>query len=404
LGRRGGFYLPTLPGAYLTLPETGALAVAAVLALIAGTIGMQGIGHLVARSSPFDAPVATETRAGGTNWVFVLSAGTLALALAVSLIFTTFVGTQVTPGQVGAAPVVTIFSLTLAVAELANGIAFWAAVVDALSNRLWSWCAFLLLAILLCFTFDPYYRSALLGIAVLGCLVTMVGFARERRYGVYWAVGLQLLVILYIGIGALAGDVGVSSPGAPGTGAYVESILPSFLYGLWSVTTRRRSPSRGVPTAASSILGLAAIYLALFYTLSLGLFGSALVVLPNSGLNPIQRIPHTQKPIGALALGDVRVWVAVGVALFALALGLVDAARSRRWIWLAAMPLVLTGLAALLVLLRVGVGVEPVLPDDALAFSLAPLSTALIYSLWAGAGPEVRRKPRLTVTMPAPPS
>ncbi len=369
---------------YFRQRETLVLAVSAALALIAGTAGMQVVGRLVGRSSPFDAPRFAKSKTGGTNWALDFSVGALALAFATSFLFTTFVGTGIAPGQARESPAVMIFSLTLALADLVNGIAFWIAFFDALLNRLWGWCAFLLLALFLCYTFDPYYRSALLSVGIVGCVIAVIGLARERRYAMYWMVGLATIVILYIGLGALAADLGLVRSGSPGTGAYVESILPSFLYGLWAITTSRRGPFPRLATGYRAILGLVVIYLALLYTLYLGYFGSAVFFLPNLGTNPAQSVVHTVAPIGTLALGDARVWVAVFVALLAFALALGDALQSRRWIWLASMPLMLAALGTALVLLRIAVGVAPVLPDDALAFSLAPLATAFIYYLRRG--------------------
>lgn len=379
---------------FLTLPETLVLAVAAALALVAGTASMQAVGFFVARPSPFDAPGGGETNAGGTNWVFIFSAITLVLAFTTSLLFTIFVGSQVSPGQKAGTLAVTIFLLSLALAELANGIAFWAAVIDALFSRLWSWSAFVLFALFPWYLFDPYYRSALLAVAIAGCLVSLFRLARHVRASTYWALALQLVIILYIGIGALAADIKLFGPGIPSMGAYIESVLPGFFYGLWSVMTRHRAVSGRVGMALKSVLVLTCIYLALFYSLALGRYGAVLFVLPNPKQGATADIVHTTAPIGALSLGDMRVWVAVLVALTALAVALIHAVVTRRWIWLAAMPLVLAMLSAWLVLLRVGVGVAPVLRDDALAFSLVPLATALIYTLWADAGGRAWPKPR----------
>jgi hypothetical protein len=74
------------------------------------------------------------------------------------------------------------------------------------------------------------------------------------------------------------------------------------------------------------------------------------------------------------------------VELLTLAISVIDAVRGRRWRWLVGIPLVLAAFAGVYVVLRVVIGVAPVLPDDALALALVPFATALVYALWSDVG------------------
>lgn len=376
---------------YLTLPETLVLVIAAAIALVVGAAAMQIVGLAVARKSPFDFPRAADANGGGTNLVFVVSAITLALALVTSLLYTTLVGVHVAPGGSYVGPGVTAYLLSLSAAELAAGIAFWVAVFQALAARRWIWPIWMLFAVLVVYTWDPFYRAALLGVAVLGCLVALIALARERRSGVYWVVALVMVIIIYMGLGDLAADLRLVGPGSFGTGGYVEPVLPALFYGLWTLWPRggaRRvaGPRGGDGPAAGGILALATLYLAAFYALALGHFGSVLVVFPNRPLDPTTTITRTSAPVGALSLGSPWVWAAVAVALLALALAVFDAVRSRRWIWLLGMPALLAAFFGVFFVLRVVIGIAPVLPDDVLALALAPFATALTYGFWSGAG------------------
>lgn len=51
--------------------------------------------------------------------------------------------------------------------------------------------------------------------------------------------------------------------------------------------------------------------------------------------------------------------------------------------WLVGIPLALAAFASVFVVLRVVIGVAPVLPDDVLTLALVPFAAALVYALWS---------------------
>ncbi len=374
-------------GYVLTRFDTLAVLIAAALVLAAGTLGMQIVGRAVAKPSPVKVQRVAAASPGGSRRVFVLSALTLLLALATSLVFTAFVGKQITIGPNSAGAAILAFLLLLSLAELAAGVAFWIAAFEMVANRQWTWIAWMFLALLLLYTDDAFYRSALFAVAIAGCVIILFRLLRTHQPGWYWAVGVQMIIIVYLGFGTLGADIGVTGPTAPGTGTYVDLVLPAFVYGLWSFALERgffRAHARG---AGRAILALAAIFLALVYALALSRLGATLVIFPGHSLSltPSHHLSRTAAPLGTLFLADPRAIAAALIAVLALAFSLGDAARHRRWGWLMAMLLGVGALGAWFILLRMLVGVGPVLPDDALAFSLVPLTAALIYAVWAGA-------------------
>lgn len=363
-----------------------AVVIGAVLVIGAATLGLQGVGHLAAKPSPLKAERASAGDAGGSQWVFLLSALTLVLALATSLVFTGLVGKQITVGQDAPTPAVTPFLLLLALAEVAAVLAGLVAALEMVANREWSWLGWMGLSLLLLYTFDVFYRGALLGVTIVAGLVLIFRLVRSRQSAWFWAVAVQLAIVLYLALDTLAADIGLVGPTFPGTGTYIDLVCPAFVYGLWTFARGRGPAHPRLDGAGGVILALAVVFLALEYALAVSRLGTSLVIVPSHGISVIYtaHLTRTSAPIGTLFLGDPRAIAAALIALLALALALFDAARHLRWGWLAIMLLVLAALGAVFFWLRVVIGVAPVLADDSLAFAGAPLSAALVYAMWAG--------------------
>jgi hypothetical protein len=374
---------------YVTLQ----LVVVLGLAALAGTVAMQAAGWLVAPPSPFDFAEAPTAEAQGAPWVVILSVLAVVLGFAESLVFTSYFTDGIAPGAREVSGLPPAYLWVSALANVFWIVAFGVAAVGQVSSRRWGWIAWMALAEILTSTFDPFYRSVLLAITIAGILVTLIALRRTRQPGWYVALALALVMLLYVGIGSLVTDSAIAGGTTLGTGAYLEPLIPALVYGLWWW----RGGSGGAAVrrggAMGSIFALATTYLGLMYVLAvvhLGL-GLGTVVSRASPLRSV--VSHTRAPIGGLTLGDGLVDVAAVTALVALVLSLVDAARSRRWGWLAAIPLAFAALGAWFALLRTS-GIAPALQDDMLLFSLAPLASALIYALWAG---PARPKPSQSV-------
>jgi hypothetical protein len=275
------------------------------------------------------------------------------------------------------------FIWTLGIAELIFGVAYVLTLFDTIQHRRWGWLVGVVLAVVLVNTFDPFYRSALLAVAVTGCLICLVGPARAKGWGRNVSIALMALMAVYSAVGSMLFQfTGLRNP-LLGAGTGVEYLLPLLIYGLWSGPAKPRTQPVYVGASRQTILTIATIYLGLVALLALPYL--ALITSPrgrsSSNLVPVGILSGGSLP--PLTLGNVAVAAALLIGVVMLVSSLVDAGRSRQWGWLAGIPLVFASMAAWTVTL-LQLGITSVVPDGGIALSFLFVAPALIYALWAG--------------------
>ena len=234
---------------------TGALALA-----IGGVVTL-AVGQLVAAPSPYAYPDAPAV-AGGVRAVFVLPALSLGLGCVASFVFARYISGGITYNALTQTTFAYVYIWSLGLAELLGVIAFIAGLVDMVESRQWGWIAAVALATLATVTYDPFYRSALLSIALIGCLIILRNMAEMKRWRWFWALVLVAFMLVYGSLSFLLSQSAFLTSSLMGAGAYVDPVIPIIIYALWAgpaqFTVRRR-----VSAAQKSVLALAVVTLAL---------------------------------------------------------------------------------------------------------------------------------------------
>jgi hypothetical protein len=371
---------------YVTIQAlvVGAIAVA-VMALTHVLVGRLAAKQTFVAFPDFHPPAML--RLGG---LFATSAIGVGLIFLASLIFSRYVHQRVSLAALPNDPLVFAYIWALGLGELIYTVSFVATLVVTFQQRQWGWLVGVLLSLTLLTTFDPFYRTALLAVAVVGCLVCLTQSPRPSGASGKIILAALALMSANAGIGVTLADFKVLSTPLLGAGVFVEYLLPPLIYALWSGRLASAHVSDhliGVSIWRRTVLGLAPVYLGLATLL-------AVPYIINRQLYT-WLYSHTQFSIlslhdflgagasSTLTLRAFGVTLAVFLGATMLLLSMADALRQRRWAWLLGIPLLFAGLAIGFDTLA-QLGVKSTVPEAGLVLSFALAAAALMYALWAG--------------------
>jgi hypothetical protein len=364
---------------YLTVPTLVIVALALIVMGLTDAL----IAQLVAKPAPFAFPESVPTGSQRLGSIFANSAVGIGLTFVASLIFAGYVHQLVSYAAVPTSQLVSAYVLTLGLDEVVYGATYVLVLVAIVQQRQWGWGAGLLFSLFILTTFNPFYRTALLAVAVVGCILLL--FRPERPSGAFSKVILVLVVIMAVdtGIGTTLFQFDVVRTPLLGGGVYLEYVLPALIYALWTGRTKPDSGKSRTSTLNRTCLALALVYLGLVDILAVPF---SVTKILNAHL---YSIAPSLDMLGSGSASSPDVLRAVGVTLtflvgvVMLLLCVVDAGSQKRWGWLIAIPVMFVGLTGGLDALSQS-GVKSTLPEGGLLLSFSLVATALIYVLWAG--------------------
>lgn len=149
----------------------------------------------------------------------------IAFVFLASLIFSGYVHQHVKFAAVPDDPHVLAFVWPLGIGEVLYSVSVVATVLATLQRRQWGWLLGVLLGLTLLTTFDYFYRTLLLAVAVVGCSFTCWA-ARPRGAGGKIALAAVALLGANASIGVTLFDAGVVTTPLLGAGVFVEYLLP----------------------------------------------------------------------------------------------------------------------------------------------------------------------------------
>lgn len=369
------------------------------LALLLTAVVTLAVGRLVQPPTPFAYPDPIATRAGRLGplfWLCALGIVCVGIAAFIFTLVSTGVKYQNYSTTTVDQPAVLTYVWVLGAGELCYSLAYILVIGATLLRRQWGWSAGIALAVVLAATYDPFIRSSLLFVAVVGLLVSFRVSLQARRLGQSLAIATILVLTVYASVGAIV--FGSSSPltGILGGGTAVEYLLPLLIYTLWSGLLRPGAQERiSIPQQGAVLL----VPLTLLLLMPLAIQHLYIPSTTQKAFTPasVASLPDLfgSNGLGQFTVIGVGVDGAVILALLLMLFSVVDAVRAHRWGWLALMLLILGGLVAWQSQLLAW-GVKTTLPNAAYAAVLFLLAAALIYVLWASP-PQVPFRPTQSV-------
>ena len=362
---------------YLTVPT---LVVVAIAFFVMGLVDAL-ITQLAARPTPFTFPESRVIGGQRLGGLYAICAVGVGLVFAASLIFTGYVHHAVSFSAVPSGQLVSAYIWALGLGELAYSVAVIVALVALVQRQDWGWGLAGAFALAPLTTFDPFYRSALLAVAVVGCVVLLF---RPVSSGVLGKVTLALVAFMSVnaGIGTTLFDFNVVRTPQLGAGVFVEFLLIPLIYGLWLGRVTAGARKSGMNASRRTVLVLALVYLGVVGLLSVPFVVGKLLYAHVYQVSPSLDILGTGSTSSPNALRAVGVLLALILAAAMLLLCVVDALKAKRWGWLLAMPLLFVGLTAWFDAFALS-GVRSTLPEGGLLLSFTLAATALMYVLWA---------------------
>jgi hypothetical protein len=362
---------------FLTAPTLLVVALALIVMASVGAL----ITQLVVKPTPFAFPESVAIRGQRLGTIYAICAVGVALIFLASLIFTSYVHHAVSLAAVPSGQLVSGYIWALGLGEFAYSAAIIASLVDVVQRRSWGWGLGGFCALVPLTTFDPFYRSALLAVAVVVCVVLLFRPVRPSGVGKVTLVLVALMSII-AGIGTTLFDFNVLRTPLLGAGVYVEYLLGPLLYGLWLGRAKPEGNKSDVSALRRANLVLVVAYFGVLSLLSIPfIVGNRLYahVYNIAPLFDIVGASSASSPDVLRAIG-VLLTLIIGVAM--LVLCVVDARNAKRWGWLVALPLLFVGLTAWFEVFS-RLGVKSTLPEGGLLLSFALAAPALIYVLWA---------------------
>ena len=388
---------------YLTLPSVLVVIVALLVMGLVDTL----IARLAAMPTPFKFPNLDVPIAQRLGSIFVACAVGIGLVFVASLIFTNYVNHAISYLAVPTDQLVGTYVWALGLGELMYFLASVATLVAIIQQRQWGWGAGLLLALTPLTTFDPFYRTAVLAVAIVGCVVCL--FRRFESGGFVAKVGLVLVALMCLdaSIGTTLYDFTPLRTPLLGAGVYVEYLLPPLIFALWSGSAKSGGVAIRLSALRRAILAISLAYLALVNLLVIP------YIVSGKAKNVYSNHNHISPSLVILGIGSsststlmaLGVLIALLIGVVMLMLCILDARIQHNWGWLIAIPLAFVGNIACLDAFSL-LGVTSTLSQGGLLLSFALVATALIYALWVGQATwQPRRKlsdlQPLSVTVPA---
>jgi hypothetical protein len=343
-------------------------------------------GWLVAKPATVAFPEAESPAALRLGGLFTTSAIGVGLVFVASLIFSNYVRTGVNFITVPSSQLVLAYVWVLALGEVMYLTGVVVTLVVTLQQRRWGWVAGVVLSLTVLSTFDPFYRTALLAVTAVGCVLCLGRATRPMGTGGKLALAAVALMSVDAGIGVtLANEVH-----APllGSGVAVEFLFPALIYALWMGSAKPSGLVVGVNVLRRAVFALATVYLGVAtllivpYIIGQQPAGTVFAVSPlRDFLGAGVSSPSTVRAFGVI--------LAVVLGTVMLVFSIADALRQRRWTWLVGIPLSFIGLVVGFEALAQS-GVKSNLPEGGLILSFALVAAALSYTLWAG--PEQSQK------------
>jgi hypothetical protein len=371
-----------------------------VQALVVGTLAVAVmavtnllVGQLAAKPTSVafsDATSPATLRLGGLFSVAAIGVGLVFLA---SLIFSGYVHARQDFVTVPTSRLALAYIWVLGAAEVMYSLSLVMTLVVTLQQRQWGWFAGVVLSLSIITTFDPFYRTALLAVAAVGCVVCLVRAPRPAGAGGKLVLAAVALMSVDAGIGVTLANSSVPSTPLLGAGVFVETLFPALIYALWMGGAKSSGLVGSVSVLRRAVFALSTVYLGLATLLAVPYIigrqpaGTVFAISPLSDF-----LGTAASPFSTLRAFEVTLAVILSVLM--LVLSMADALRQRRWGWLLGIPVLGVGLVAALELYAQA-GVESTLPEGGLILSFALAAVALIYTLWAG--PPPWRKPRKLV-------
>ncbi|MGO8950140.1 MAG: hypothetical protein ACLQUY_21285 [Ktedonobacterales bacterium] len=365
---------------------------ARVIIVAVGALAVMGlvdtlIARLASMPTPYTFPnldVALRQRLGS---IFVACAAGIGLMFVASLFYRGLVYpiTDYFPA-VPRQQIAFAYIWALALGELMYVLALLATLVAIIQQRRWGWGIGLIFALTPLTMLDPFYRSAMLAVAVAGCVICL--FRPFQSGGTAARVALALVAVMCVdvGIGTTLFRSDVLRTPLLGAGVWVEDLLPPLVYALWSGGTTSSARAARANRLRRTVLLIGLAYLGLVSLLTI------YSIITNQAPAPVAALTgpaviHQAPSVSPFTTITTAVALLLGILM--LLLGMVSARNERRWGWVIAIPIIFIVLTAGLAVFS-QLGVVATLPGGLLP-SFTLVAAALIYALWAGQG---RWRPR----------